>query len=85
MNVNWLLPNGTLTLVTTGESVSTRERMYGGEPPDIVIPHGAQVSMFPVTLAVTVNAGVFNGVVTHSVVCPAKVTQKHRNRDQFMK
>ncbi len=47
--------------------------LYGGEPPEMVIPHGVQVSRVSEseTLAVTVNAGSFGGVATHCVVCPS--------------
>ena len=59
-------------LVTNGSPVSVSVMLYGGEPPEMVIPHGEQVSRVPETLAVTVNAGSFSGVVTHCVVCPSE-------------
>lgn len=65
------------TLVTTGELVSANVIVYGGEPPFTVMPHGWHVSRVPETLALTVKAGVDGkGVVTHSVVWPAKRTIK---------
>ena len=63
-----------VALMTNGSPVSASVIVYGGEPPETVIPHGAHASRFPETLAVVTNAGSSIDVVTHCVVGPSTVT-----------
>lgn len=79
MNVNRSAPKPIVILVTLGLFVSRSVMLYGGEPPATVMPQGAHVSMFSVTFAETVKAGVLMGVMTHCVVCPAEMSKLDRN------
>jgi hypothetical protein len=78
MNVKRSAPKPIVMLVTLGLFVSRSVMLYGGEPPATVMPQGAHVSMFLLTFAETVKAGVLMGVMTHCVVCPAEMSKSVR-------